>query len=170
MNILFIGLVGSGKSTLGSMVAKELGYAFIETDVLTLDRTGYASINDVYKESVSFWEETEIEVMKALSGHTKQVLACGGGVAENDINFQFFRENSETTHIIYLYSEAGVLAERVLTAHSEMTLKEVDAVTAKMKELFKKRDSLYRLQATHVIDTTNKTATDNVREILDIVG
>jgi shikimate kinase len=169
MNILFIGLVGSGKSTIGSLLAKELAASFVETDVLTLERTGYESVKAVYDDRVSLWEETEIEVMKQLSHKDNQVIACGGGIAENDINFQFFRENSKVTHIIYLRSEASVLAERVLTTHADMTMNEIDAVTENMKQLFEKRDTLYRLQATMTIDTTNKTATDNIKEILAAV-
>lgn len=166
MNIILLGFMGSGKSTIGKQLAKELDYSFKESDAIALERSGLESISEVFNLRRTLWTESEIEAMRHISHYDDQVIACGGDIAENEICFQYFQENGKTNHIVYLNTSSEILAERIVTSHKEKGISDFIRVKANIDKIFEKRDSLYKFQSTITVNTDNKKPLEITKEIL----
>lgn len=165
MNILLLGTIGSGKSTIGARLAQLLGYRFVELDDLVLEHTGFASIDEVYKHKASLWKECELEISKDMSLDDDQVIACGGGFADNALNILYFQEHNPV-YAIYLHTSPETLSRRLLSNMDQERMEHLE-LTDKMSELYLKRDGIYRLHANAVVETNDREVKDVVREIRD---
>lgn len=163
MNILLLGTIGSGKSTIGSRLAQLLGYRFVELDDVVLEHTGFTSINEVYEHKASLWKECELEISKDISLDDNQVIACGGGFADNALNFLYFQEHNPV-YCVYLHTSPSTLSSRLLSNMDQERLAHLE-LTDKMSELYRKRDGLYRLYADTVSETDDRSVKDIVKEI-----
>lgn len=170
MNIILLGFMGSGKSTIGKQLAKELDYSFKESDAIALERSGLESISEVFNLRRTLWTESEIEAMRHISHSDDQVIACGGDIAENEICFQYFEENGKINHIIYLETSSDILAERIIMSHKEKGLSDFIRVKANIDKIFEKRDSLYKLQSRIIVNTNKKTPMEIIQEILSVIS
>lgn len=143
-NILLLGLMGSGKSLLGRMLAERLHYSFYELDQKVLEATGYSSVDEVYRHKKSLWHEKEMSVMNDLSHRVHQVIACGGGIIENRLSFEYFQENSSSYHIFYLHVSPEILLKRFFEAHPDISHEVYETVQKNIMDLYAERDPLYR--------------------------
>lgn len=169
MNILLLGTIGSGKSTIGTRLAQLLGYRFVELDDIVLEHTGFASINEVYEHKASLWKECELEISKDISLDDKQVIACGGGFTDNALNILYFQEHNPV-YAIYLHTSPETLSRRLLSNMDQERMAHLE-LTDKMSELYLKRDGLYRLHADAVVETDDRMVKDVVKEIREkLVG
>lgn len=165
MNLTLVGYRGSGKSTIGALLAKRLGWTFCDLDALIVQRAG-RSIAQIFKESgESDFRRLEREACLALRKAQHTVLALGGGaLADPDIRTLV----GKLGKVVWLRVPAAVLWGRIngdakssgsrpdLTA--EGGLPEVEA-------MLKRRDPLYRSAADHVIDTFPGTPDDTADAI-----
>ena len=79
-NIVLIGMMGSGKTTVGTLLAKRLCRPFADTDVLIEEREG-RSIPEIFRrDGEEAFRALELEVARELSGQSGLVVACGGGL------------------------------------------------------------------------------------------
>lgn len=169
MNILLIGLIGSGKSSVGRNLAQLLNYKFVESDAETLEHTGFSSVEEVYEVRASLWKENEIIVMHELSKQDKQVIACGGGVVENDINFLYFRENCpKDFKVIYLKAKAKTLAKRISVASNKMTINELNRMEENIEQLIEKRSNNFEYYADYVLETDDLDLSEVVQRTLKL--
>lgn len=164
MNILIIGTVGSGKSSIGLTLATMLKMKIVELDELVLEQTGYLSIEEVYKERYSLWKECELEVSKDVSLEDNTVFICGGGFVENELNILYFKEHSKKLCIFYIHSKPDTIIKRI-SAIKNYDFKNKNRV----KNLYKKRDVLSRLYADYVVENENKEIVEVALEICDIL-
>ncbi len=164
MNILLLGIMGSGKSTVGASLAQIYGYRFVELDNVVLDHTGFTSIQEVYEHRQSLWKECELEISKDMSLDNDQVIACGGGFADNALNMLYFQEHGHPVHVIYLHASPQTLSYRLLSNMDQERFVQ-HKLKDKMSDLYQKRDALYRLYAHMIIDTADRTAKEVVRDI-----
>jgi shikimate kinase len=166
MTILIIGLMCSGKTSIGKALAKEFHLDFIEMDPLVLAETGMHSVQEVFEIRPSLWKEAEFEVMRNLSEKASIVVACSGDIIENDINFQYFREKNHEMRVLYLHTTPETIAKRLVASHDRVKLKDQDGVQKNVTDLYKKRDPLYRKYASLVVDTDESVPADVVASIL----
>ncbi len=164
MNVLLLGMMGAGKSTVGTRLAQVLGYQFIELDTVVLSHTGFTSIAEVYEHRGSLWKECELEISKDMSLDSHQVIACGGGFTDNALNIQYFREHN-IAQIIYVHASPKVLAHRVLSGMDQERLARHE-LDGKMSHLYRTRDHLYRMHADFVVETDEREVKEVVKEIV----
>ena len=83
-NIVLIGMMGSGKTTVGALLAKRLCRPFVDTDVLIEEREG-RSIPDIFaQDGEEAFRALELKVSQELSNQSGLVIACGGGLPTRD--------------------------------------------------------------------------------------
>ena len=83
-NIILIGMMGCGKSTVGHLLAQRLGLALADTDALIEAREG-RSISDIFaQEGEARFRRLELELCRELSGWNSHIIACGGGLPLQD--------------------------------------------------------------------------------------
>ncbi len=91
-NILLCGFMGSGKTSAGKLLAKKLGYAFVDTDEFIINKCKM-SIPEIFdKYGEEYFRVIENETLKELSDRDGTVIALGGGLAANKINHPYLKK------------------------------------------------------------------------------
>jgi shikimate kinase len=92
VSIFLVGMMGVGKSTVGKILAQQLGYGFCDTDVL-LERASGLSIGELFQQAgeVAF-RQLETQVLAQVSAHTRLVVATGGGIVLRPENWAYLRD------------------------------------------------------------------------------
>jgi shikimate kinase len=148
-NFFLVGLMGSGKSTIGRHLAKRLGKSFIDSDHEIERRTG-VKIPVIFEiEGEGGFRLREQQVIHELTGRQGIVLATGGGAVLSPANREDLRARGT---VIYLRANIDDLYARTRRDKNRPLLQTPDP-KAKLTELFLQRDPLYKEIAHIVIDT-----------------
>lgn len=140
---------GSGKSTVGRHLARRLGLDFIDADHAIEARVG-CSIREFFeRDGEPRFREVEAALLDELTARPVGVIATGGGVALRPANRQLLRER---TVVVYLRSSAHELFRRLRHDNRRPLLQVADPL-ARLRELHRERDPLYRETAQFVIET-----------------
>lgn len=153
-NLVLVGMMGSGKSTIGRTLAKHLGKAFVDSDEEIQRRTG-VTISHIFDiEGEAGFRQREMAAIRDLVGRSDMVLATGGGAVLAEQNREMLRQNG-----IVIYLKAGVhdLWQRTRHDRSRPLLQAVDP-RAKLTELHHQRDPLYQEIADIVVQTGRQSA------------
>ena len=107
--LAIVGYMGSGKSTVGRVVAEELGWEFVDLDLAVADRAGL-SIPEIFESSGEpyFRNLERRELLEALDGPKERVIACGGGVVIDPRN----RARLMEVPTVFLWEDTDVLYRR----------------------------------------------------------
>lgn len=159
-NIVLIGLMGSGKTTLGRMVAQKTGMEFIDTDELIIQRVG-KSISQIFEEDgEAFFRDLELEIIEEVSHRENCVISTGGGAVLRPENF----DNLKKTGVLFFLSASPmILWERIKDDKSRPLLKGDNAIGILIRVLTA-RLPLYE-QADYKINT-EKSFEEAVDEII----
>ncbi|KAI3934638.1 hypothetical protein MKW92_035109 [Papaver armeniacum] len=91
--IYLVGMMGSGKTTVGKILSEVLGYSFFDSDKLIEQAAGGTSVAQIFKQySESFFRDNESEVLKELSLMHRLVVATGGGAVIRPINWKYMKQ------------------------------------------------------------------------------
>jgi 3-dehydroquinate synthase len=157
-NIIFVGMMGSGKTTVGRLLAKQMGKVFIDSDEEILKRTG-VSIQHIFDvEGEAGFRQREAGVVQELLQRNNIILATGGGAILDAQNRTAMKNNGT---VVYLKSGVHDLWQRTRHDRSRPLLQTADP-RAKLRELFEQRNPLY----TEVADIVMHTGKQNVQVLL----
>jgi 3-dehydroquinate synthase len=157
-NIILVGMMGSGKTTVGRLLARQMGKSFIDSDEEILKRTG-VSIQHIFDvEGEAGFRERESGIVQELLKRNDIVLATGGGAVLDEQNRNMMRENGT---VVYLKSGVHDLWQRTRHDRSRPLLQTADP-RAKLQELFEQRNPLY----TQTADIVMHTGKQNVQVLL----
>lgn len=156
-HIWLIGMMGSGKSTVGEMAANLLDRPFVDTDSAVVTVTG-RTIPDLFGESEALFRETESLVIAEASTDRAAVIASGGGAILSSANVDVM---TATGMIILLDVDATSVIER-LSMDQERPLLNVEA---DVHRLLSERSDLYRAAAHQVVQTVGRTPAEIATEV-----
>jgi len=169
MTLTLIGYRGSGKSTIAPLVAGQLGWSWIDSDIEVEERAGQ-SIQQIFaSESESGFRQRETAVMEELLGRQQVVIAAGGGAILAEQNRVRMKQAGP---VIWLTAAATTLAERVLSDRTtadrrpSLTGRPVDE---EIREVLEIRTPMYQDAATHTVDTEALSREEIVAQIVAIV-
>ena len=165
-NIFLVGLMGSGKTTIGKLIAKKLRYKFIDTDLLMEEKTGVKVPLIFEYEGEEGFRKRETKILSEVLRLDNIVLATGGGIVLSDSNRQQLKERG---NVIYLNAEINELAKRLSDDKTRPLLQNTD-IKEKLKELMGHRSFLYESIADSIIQTKNKRALEIANEIITNLG
>jgi 3-dehydroquinate synthase len=148
-NVILIGMMGSGKTTVGKLLAKQLGKVFIDSDEEIQRRTGVTIPHIFDVEGEVGFRQRESAVLQDLAERSDLVLATGGGAILSPQNRTVIKESGA---VVYLKSNVNDLWQRTRHDTNRPLLQTADP-RGKLHELFKKRDPLYTETADIVIHT-----------------
>ena len=148
-NIILIGMMGSGKTTVGKLLAKSLHKDFIDSDDEIQRRTGVTIPHIFDVEGEAGFRLREAAVLEDLLQQHDIVLATGGGAPLSQQNRDRLRENGV---VIYLKSNVHDLWLRTRHDQNRPLLQTADP-RAKLQALYEQRDPLYASIADIVIHT-----------------
>src|SRR5262245_7927876 len=132
--------MGTGKSSVGRLVAAQLRFDFVDTDQLIENRTG-KRISDIFAQSgEANFRDIERQIVAEVGAMTRTVIATGGGLAADPENLIRLKEHAL---VICLWASAEVVWERVRTQSHRPLLQGPDPMT-KIRELLALRGPVYR--------------------------
>ena len=144
-NIVLIGMPGSGKSTIGIILAKRSSHDFIDTDVL-IQSVEHRSLQDILdKEGYLRLREIEARVLQGINVEN-HVISTGGSAVYSDAAMQHLRKHGTC---IYLDGSVDTLRKRITDYETRGIAKRPDQSFA---DLFAERTSLYRKYADFTIN------------------
>lgn len=160
--IIFIGFMGSGKSTVSALIADELGLPLFELDDEILKSSGFASIPEIFKaHGEERFRELEHAVCVATGEHQRGIFSTGGGVVENPENMTALRGTNGK--IIFLRTGFESILGRIADPSGRPLLQN----ETRAREIFARRIPLYEKHADIIIDTDNRAPEAVVRSICE---
>lgn len=161
-NIVLIGFMGCGKSTVGKKLAGALGYVFSDTDTMIEEAYGM-TISQMFTENgEEYFRNAETELLRKLSGEAKGlVLATGGGMPIREKNAALLREIGK---VIFLEASIETILER-LQNDTGRPLADGEDREARLRPLYEKRLPVYRAAADYILDTEGKSFYGIIEEI-----
>ena len=164
-NIVLIGLMGAGKSTIGKRLSKKLHCNFVDTDLVIEEKCG-TSVSIVFEvEGESGFRIREHKVLVEYMNKANIVIATGGGAPIEKNNRTLLKNGL----IFYLFSEPSSIWKRLAHDDSRPILQNSDNIKKTIFELFSKRDPIYRELADHVIICENLPLKSIVAKIMNIL-
>lgn len=162
-NIILIGPMGSGKTSTGRVLAKEINHVFLDTDEEVTRRTGVsiAYIFDIEKESG--FREREYQALKSLMKNENSVIATGGGIVTHKQSRKLIKNHA---NIVYLKTGIQKQIERATVSENRPLLIDTDP-EKKLKELMLTRAPLYEEISNIKINTDKKTPKELALEIIE---
>ena len=165
-NIYLIGLMGSGKTTLGKILSKKLDKDFYDSDQVIEEKLG-VNVPMIFEyEGEAGFREREKDSLKQLVGKKNIVLATGGGIILSKSNRDLLSENGI---VIYLKSNQKDLIKRMKNDKTRPLLKNGN-IEEIIKKLCKEREPLYEEIADFEIVTKNKRIHEVINEIITIIN
>ncbi len=165
-NISLIGFMGSGKSTIGNMLSKELKMLFIDIDRI-IELSENKIIKDIFKaEGEKYFRNLESEVIKKIYSNKNCIFACGGGVVERVENMNIIKASST---VVYLYISAHEAYERLKFTKDRPLLEGKDRKEI-IEGLIKKRDVLYNKYADLKVNAKDKESKMVIKNIMVKLG
>lgn len=160
--IAFVGLPGSGKSTIGRQLAKRLDVRFFDSDFV-IERRLSCSIRELFeREGEQSFRDLEQDVIQELTQNTACVLSTGGGVVLRPANREILHQRCQ---VVYLHSAPDEVFRRLRHDQSRPLLQVADPL-ARLKELYDLRDPLYREAAHFVVETGRPSVSTLVNMIV----
>jgi shikimate kinase len=164
MNIWLIGMMGSGKTTVGRLLASERAMEFRDVDSIISARVA-GTISDLWQQTgEEGFRALEADVVEELATVAGTVIASGGGAVLAEANRQAMRRSGT---VIWLHCSADTLAARLVGATDRPLL--ADDSTAPLAELLVERLEVYEDAAHHLVDTTSLTPVEVVEKIDEVL-
>jgi shikimate kinase len=162
-NIFLVGLMGTGKTTIGRQLSRRLKREFYDSDRVIEERTG-ADIPLIFeKEGEAGFRKRECDVIDELTRMDNIILATGGGSVLNEDNR---RHLSSRGTVFYLKSNLETLVERTSKDKSRPLLHADEPPEVILKRLLEQREPLYEETADYVIHTANNSIQGIIKAII----
>ena len=157
-NIILIGPMGSGKTTVGKMLAKTLGRDFVDTDQCIEDALE-VSISWIFdQEGEVGFRLRETKMLKQQLQRSGLVIATGGGIVTVEENRKILAESD--CLIIYLRPDLKVLYRRLSQSKKRPLIDNDEDKQQQIEKLFEQRDPLY----TQVADITHNSGNSSINK------
>ena len=162
-NIFLVGMMGAGKTSVGRMLARDLGKTFYDSDQHIEARTG-VKIPVIFElEGEASFRAREAAAIEELTALHNVVLATGGGAVLSEANRQALHTRGT---VVYLRASVNELWHRTRHDRNRPLLQTADPL-ARLTELYAQRDPLYREVAHVVMDTGSQSLRSLVLKLRD---
>ena len=161
-NIVLIGFMGAGKSTISSQMSDAFAMKVVEMDQIIAEREGMtvSEIFEIYGEE--YFRDAETNLLIEMQQRNNVVISCGGGVPLRERNVVEMRKNGK---VVLLTAKPETILERLKDDHSRPLLennKNVDFV----HDLMEKRREKYEAAADIIVVTDGKSEVEICEEII----
>lgn len=161
-NITLIGMPSSGKSTIGVLLAKRLGYSFVDVDIVIQEKTGKLLKEIISEEGMDGFLQVENRINGELDV-TKSVIAPGGSVIYGKEAMEHLKEISEVVYLKMSYEEMekriGNVVDRGVALKPGFTL----------RDLYNERVPYYEKYADIVIDEADMLPGETVDQLREMI-
>jgi shikimate kinase len=171
MGVVLIGYRGSGKTTVGRLLAERLGKSFVDCDVLIVERAG-RPIREIFGvEGEESFRKMETAVI-AECAKNDCVIAVGGGAAMREENQRAIRDGGH--HVVYLRCEASELLRRIKadpgTSDNRPNLTKLGGGIEEIEALLERREPIYRALMSAELDVTGLSPEQAADRLAKLIG
>lgn len=162
--IVLIGMMGSGKTTIGKLLGEKLTLRSIDIDVI-IEQNEKRTVSEIFQnEGEKYFRNIERETIKKNFTNKDLIISLGGGAFEDQLTQELLLKNST---VIYLKTSPNVILERIKHNTNRPLLKNQMTVE-KIQSIILQRQKNYEL-ANITILTDNKNTDKIVEEILGVI-
>ena len=162
-NIVLVGLMGAGKSSVGKLLARKLKLEFIDTDLL-IECAAQTTISEIFsKYGEKHFRNLESSVIQDVSQKNDMVVSTGGGAIEDENNLCVLKKNGV---VFYLEASPENLYLRIKN-ETHRPLLHTENPLDTLKKLLQKREKQYQA-ADFIIDTNNKNIELITQEVIKV--
>ena len=152
-NIVLIGFMGAGKSTISDFLRTVFAMEIVEMDQIIAERQGM-SISDIFETyGEEYFRDLETNLLIEMQSRTNVVISCGGGVPMRERNVVEMKKNGR---VVLLTAKPETILERVKDNHDRPLL-EGNKTVPYIAQLMEKRREKYEAAADIVIETDGKS-------------
>jgi shikimate kinase len=166
MNIVLIGMRGSGKTTVGGILARKLGRELVEMDDLIVRKAGMSIPEIVARHSWTRFRDIEEELTPAVSRRNSVIISAGGGVVTRDNNIRELKRNGV---LVWLNASADSLLGHIGQDPGRPPFVNGRSPRDDMALTLAERESLYQQAADFTVDTEQKTPEAVADEIIGLL-
>ena len=161
-NIILIGMMGAGKTTVGEELAKVLtDFKLVDLD-FEIEKSENMKISDIFANfGEQHFRNIETKFAESFCKNEKQIISTGGGIFENENNRKILLKNGM---VFYLKASAEILYNRIKNQTHRPLLKQGFGID-NIKKILEKREENYA-KAHIIVDTENKPLYNIVKEII----
>ena len=163
-NIILIGFMGTGKSTVGKRLARVKNMKFLDMD-FEIEKKENKTISQIFKEhGETYFRAKESELLKEVSSLENTIISTGGGIVENGINIEILRN---TKNVVWLDGNVNTISNNLKNGIAKRPkLKDVKDIKSYVNELLNKRYVNYEKCSDIKIDINDKNIDEVVMDIL----
>ncbi|XP_028765966.1 shikimate kinase 1, chloroplastic [Neltuma alba] len=169
--IYLVGMMGSGKTTVGKILSQVLSYSFFDSDALVEDELGGTSVAEIFKHyGEGFFRDKESEVLRKLSLMHRRVISTGGGAVVRPINWKYMHKGITVWLDVPLEALARRIAAVGTNSRPLLHYEAGDAYTRalmRLSTLFEERGEAYA-NANARVSLENIAAKLGCRDVADI--
>lgn len=163
MNVVLIGYRGTGKSTVGTIVAARLGLVLFSMDAEIVKSAGRSIPEIVEQNGWEYFRDLEAKVCGELAGRTGLVVDTGGGAILRPRNVEVLKE---TGPLFWLTASVETIAKRIAQESQRPSLTGTKSFLDEIQDVLRERTPKYQAAADYVIETDGKSVTEVADEIL----
>jgi len=161
-NLVLVGFMGSGKSSVGRLLATYLGFQVVDTDALVIQAAGMPISEIFAREGEEVFRDYEAKALASLLGKTNLVVATGGGIVIRESNRPLLRQLG---FVVGLVANEEIIFERV-SRNNKRPLLQTPNPRQTISELLAKRVPFYEAAAQFLVDTSVKSHGEVAEEII----
>jgi shikimate kinase len=169
-SIIFLtGFMGSGKSTIGPILANTVGYAFVDLDLL-IEKRGGRKIGDIFKQDgEKKFRKMERTLLREIALAPRTVISLGGGTITDQTTLELVKESGVLIYLKadseYIYKRLRTKSDRPMLRTPEGQLMDADQLQGRIEELLTQRKNYYE-QAHIIIHTDDKKVGNTIDELV----
>lgn len=166
MNVVLIGYRGTGKSTVGKVVAAQLGLILVSTDEEIVKLAGQSIPKIVEANGWEYFRDLEAKVCQELAGRTGLVIDTGGGAILRSRNVEVLKD---TGRLFWLIASVNTITQRIGQDSQRPSLTGDKSFLDEIQDVLLERTPKYQAAADYVIETDGKPVTQVADEILALL-
>ncbi len=161
MNIVLIGMPGSGKTTIALKLQEQINMKVIDMDTY-IENKYHKSINDLFLMGENYFRKCESDCCKEVAMMDNVVIATGGGVVENSLNMEVLKRNGK---IIFIHRDIEKIIQDIQIENRPLLKNNKEEIYS----IYNRRQNMYIKYADVMIDN-HCTITDIVEKIIRYVN
>ena len=162
MNIVLIGYRGTGKSTVGRILASRYSLEYISMDETIVERTGLSIPQIVEQSGWDHFRDLESQLADELSRQDGFLIDTGGGVIERENNIEALKADAV---IVWLRADVDTIISRIASSTERPALTAGNSFTDEVSEVLARRTPMYEAAANICVSTDGRTP----EEIVDLI-
>lgn len=163
MNIVLIGYRGTGKSTVGQLLAARLGREIVSTDAEIVERAKRPIPEIVAREGWEYFRDLESDVCRDLAGRDQLVIDTGGGAILRPQNVEVLKKNGT---LFWLTASVETIAKRIGGDNQRPSLTGTKSFVDEIQDVLRERTLKYQSAADHIIATDDRSIDQIVEALL----